>query len=180
MDSIQSVQFLMIQFLKKSCRNTTFPFISVCVLLHAVELSAVLIPSLSCIEQDVVWGGLLYWGLRHLKLLTIHWRRRVRKVPLFHIDFAAVTEAQRKTHSKQLIYLKGCGSPLKLKLIMIELQCGHHRKLLYKTELENIKTYVTWNHKADLTFTFMFPCDIGYWFVITYVFLPLNYIIILL
>lgn len=70
--------------------------------------------SLSCTEHDVVWGGLLYWGLEALETTDYKLEEESEKNPLFYIDFAAVTEAQRKTHSKRLIYVKGCGSSLKV------------------------------------------------------------------
>lgn len=99
--------------------------------------------SLSCIEHDGGLRRLVVLRTQALETTDYKLEEESEKIPLFHVDFAAVTEAQRETHSKQLIYLKGCGSPLKLKSIMIEYQCGHYRKLLHTTEPENIKTYVT-------------------------------------
>ena len=85
----------------------------------------------------------MYCGLEALETTDYKLEEETEQTPLFHTDFTAVSEAQRKTHSKQLIYLKGCGCPLKVNLIMMEPHCGLHRKLLLKTERENIKTYFT-------------------------------------
>lgn len=61
--------------------------------------TAVLMTSLSCIEHDAVCGGLLYWGLEALETTDSKLEEKSEKIPLFHVGFGAVSEAQRKTHS---------------------------------------------------------------------------------
>lgn len=64
--------------------------------------TAVLMTSLSCIEHDAVCGGLLYWGLETLETTDSKLEEKSEKIPLFHVGFGAVSEAQRKTHSLSL------------------------------------------------------------------------------
>ena len=49
--------------------------------------------SLSCIEHDVVWGGLLYWGLQALETTDYKLKGKSEKMPLCLTDVAAVGEA---------------------------------------------------------------------------------------
>lgn len=51
-----------------------------------------------CIEHDVAWGGLLYWGLEALEATEDNLEEESEKVALFHTDFITVSEARRRTH----------------------------------------------------------------------------------
>lgn len=52
------------------------------------------------IDHDEGWGGLLCWELEALRATDYNLKRESEKVALFHVDFIAVSEAQRKPHCR--------------------------------------------------------------------------------